>query len=50
MPDPIVLHREVLSFILNILNLVEVLCLSLIDPSHHIYIYMLLVIEALGFR
>ena len=40
MSDLILLHQEMLSFILNALNLVEVPCLSLTNPSHPINILL----------
>ena len=36
MSDLILLHQEMLSFVLNALNLVEVPCLSLMSPSNPI--------------
>ena len=40
MSDLILLHREMLSVILNTLNLVEVSCLSLTNPSHPINVLL----------
>jgi hypothetical protein len=36
--DLILLHQEMICFILNALNLVEVPCLPIADPSHLIYV------------
>jgi hypothetical protein len=38
MSDLIRLHQDVLCFILNALNLVEVPCLPLMDPNHPMYV------------
>ena len=40
MSDLILLHQEMLPFILNALNLVEVPCLSLTNPSHPINVLL----------
>ena len=40
MSDLILIHQEMLSFILNALNLVEVACLSLTNPSHPINVLL----------
>jgi hypothetical protein len=40
MSNLILLNQEVLWFILNALNLVEVPCLPLTNPSHPIYVLL----------
>jgi hypothetical protein len=39
--DLILFHQQVICFILNVLTLVEVPCLSLTDPSHPIWSFSL---------
>jgi hypothetical protein len=39
MTDLIILHQDILCFILNALNLVEVSCIPLTNPSHPIYVF-----------
>ena len=48
MSDLILLHQEMLPFILNALKLVEVPCLSLMNPSHPINVTMLSLIKRLN--